>query len=471
MRIPRLHHLILTLVLLPFVSADSDAREEGAAAADAAATTAAAAAAAAAPATVVTLDPLPPPKKKKVVPRRSAMEIARRAGKRALGGGRQGATAGVVQVVSMMWLRTTMNYQYRYGTSTGAAIRELWRQGGVPRFYKGLSFALLQGPLARFGSTAANEAMLAIAAEFGVESSLALSAANLLASLAAGGWRLVIIPIDTCKTVLQVDGQGGFATLVRRVRRGQVGLLYAGALASALATAVGHFPWFGTFNFLNDHVPESSVLATQLFRNAGIGLAASVVSDLTTNWIRVIKTTKQVSTRPDGQPLTYREVLDIVLKQDPSTGTKGHGRLPRTAAEGAAGLSRGRAVRSLLFRGLGTRVLANGAQSMVFTVCWRYLRERAENSRRAAAAAATNDDTTAASAATAEEEEGTVILEAKPEEADDEQQGVAGGEESEGGMVPVAEEAVAAEGSDEASDAAAGDEIGAETNASASGLV
>ena len=38
-------------------------------------------------------------------------------------------------------------------------------------------------------------------------------------------------------------------------------------------------------------------------------------------------------------------------------------------------------------------------------------------------------------------------------------------------MVPVAEEAVAAEGSDEASDAAAGDEIGAETNASASGLV
>ena len=37
MRIPRLHHLILTLVLLPFVSADSDAREEGAAAADAAA--------------------------------------------------------------------------------------------------------------------------------------------------------------------------------------------------------------------------------------------------------------------------------------------------------------------------------------------------------------------------------------------------------------------------------------------------
>ena len=162
MRIPRLHHLILTLVLLPFVSADSDAREEGAAAADAAATAAAAAAAAAAPATVVTLDPLPPPKKKKVVPRRSAMEIARRAGKRALGGGRQGATAGVVQVVSMMWLRTTMNYQYRYGTGTKEAMSTLWKQGGIGRFYQGLPYAIMQAPLSRFGDTAANTGVLAL---------------------------------------------------------------------------------------------------------------------------------------------------------------------------------------------------------------------------------------------------------------------------------------------------------------------
>lgn len=41
-----------------------------------------------------------------------------------------------VQVGSLMWLRTTMNYQYRHGTDTRTAIRHLYRQGGIPRFYQ-----------------------------------------------------------------------------------------------------------------------------------------------------------------------------------------------------------------------------------------------------------------------------------------------------------------------------------------------
>ena len=30
----------------------------------------------------------------------------------------------------------------------------------------------------------------------------------------------------------------------------------------------------------------------------------------------------------------------------------------------------------LLFRGLGTKLLSNGLQAMLFTVCWRYLEEK-----------------------------------------------------------------------------------------------
>ena len=40
-------------------------------------------------------------------------EIMKKAGKKALGGGISGLIAGVIQVVTLMWLRTTMNYQYR----------------------------------------------------------------------------------------------------------------------------------------------------------------------------------------------------------------------------------------------------------------------------------------------------------------------------------------------------------------------
>ena len=66
----------------------------------------------------------------------------------------------LLQVGTLMWMRTTMNYQYRHGTTTAVALRTLWKQGGVRRLYRGVGPALLQGPLARFGDTAANEFVL-----------------------------------------------------------------------------------------------------------------------------------------------------------------------------------------------------------------------------------------------------------------------------------------------------------------------
>ena len=83
---------------------------------------------------------------------------------KALAGGTSGFVAGVIQVLTLMWLRTTVNYQYRYGVSMMIAIRELYRQGGIKRFYRGLPYAIIQGPLARFGGIAANDASIVFAA-------------------------------------------------------------------------------------------------------------------------------------------------------------------------------------------------------------------------------------------------------------------------------------------------------------------
>jgi hypothetical protein len=133
---------------------------------------------------------------------------------RALGGGIPGALAGVIQVVTLCWLRTG-------GHDCGRAWHEPWEaslaaepvrllgshelpvslravhegrhecplqegpldlalcapccrhasvtlvalggaQGGFWRFYEGVGFALLQGPLSRFGSTAANDGIIAL---------------------------------------------------------------------------------------------------------------------------------------------------------------------------------------------------------------------------------------------------------------------------------------------------------------------
>merc|ERR1719163_2117278 len=86
--------------------------------------------------------------------------ISLAAGK-ALSGGMAGACATVLQVSTLMWMRTTMNYQYRYGTSTMTALKTLYAEGGIPRFYRGLLPALFQGPLSRFGDTAANTGIIA----------------------------------------------------------------------------------------------------------------------------------------------------------------------------------------------------------------------------------------------------------------------------------------------------------------------
>merc|ERR1719453_118526 len=99
-----------------------------------------------------------------------------------------------------------MNYQYRNGGSTGEAMQALYAEGGVRRFYRGVSFALFQTPLSRFGDTAANSGMLALLAT----SDLPMSVRTAFASAVAATWRMGLTPIDTMKTTLQVRGADGY---------------------------------------------------------------------------------------------------------------------------------------------------------------------------------------------------------------------------------------------------------------------
>ena len=90
--------------------------------------------------------------------------LLREASRKALGGGVAGALAMVVQVLTLMWMRTTINFQHAKGLSTGEAMTALYAQGGLPRFYQGIWAALLQAPISRFGDTASNAGMLAVLA-------------------------------------------------------------------------------------------------------------------------------------------------------------------------------------------------------------------------------------------------------------------------------------------------------------------
>eukprot|EP01134_Creolimax_fragrantissima_P004502 CFRG4502T1 len=281
-------------------------------------------------------------------PKKSLQEILSAAGKRALGGGFPGAAAMGIQVTSLMWLRTTMNYQYRYGTTTTEAFKHLYKEGGIRRFYRGYGPALFQGPLSRFGDTAANSGVLALLDSYESTASLPVSVKTIAASATAALWRINLMPIDTLKTTLQVEGHKGMGLLRTKFKAGGIRVLYSGAIAASTATFVGHYPWFFTFNFLQEKIPmpEKDETLKKLGRNAAIGFCASVVSDTCSNSIRVVKTTKQTS----AVSLSYSESVRMVIKQDGVVGLFG--------------------------RGLQTRIIANALQGMMFSVLWKALEEQ-----------------------------------------------------------------------------------------------
>ena len=128
--------------------------------------------------------------------------ILKKAARRAGEGGLAGAAAMGINVCSLMWIRTAINYQYRYGTTTTDAFKKLYADGGIPRFYRRLLPALVQGPLSRFGDTAANTGVLAALDAFESTAKLPVAMKTVAASFGAGAFRILLMPIDTFKTTM-----------------------------------------------------------------------------------------------------------------------------------------------------------------------------------------------------------------------------------------------------------------------------
>jgi len=128
---------------------------------------------------------------------KSFREILSLASGKALRGGLPGAAAMGIQVTTLLWLRTTMNYQYRHGLSTGAALRTLYAEGGVRRFYRGFAPALVQAPMSRFGDTAANAGVISLLDSYETTENLPVIAKTSAASAAAAGFRIFLMPVGT----------------------------------------------------------------------------------------------------------------------------------------------------------------------------------------------------------------------------------------------------------------------------------
>ena len=229
-----------------------------------------------------------------------------------------------------MWMRTIMNYQYWNGGRLKEVASKLYSEGGVWRFYRGYSVALVQGPLSWFGDTFSNKLTLEVLNNNPLTQDLSISLKTLSASIMAALFRITLTPVDTIKTILQVEGKQGIDILRNKIKTRGPQVLYYGSIATSTATFMGHYPWFYTFNKLNTVIPEYDTKTKNLLRRAGIGFVCSIVSDSISNSMRVIKTTKQTH----HLTLSYPDVVKEIIAKD--------------------------GVLGLFGRGLSTRILTNG---------------------------------------------------------------------------------------------------------------
>lgn len=262
---------------------------------------------------------------------------------KALGGGLTGSAAMVIQVTSLMWLRTIMNYQYKYGFSMKEVAKKLYNEGGILRFYRGYFAALAIGPLSRFGDTAANT----FALEYLKNTNIKLRYQTMLGSILASCNRIFLMPLDALKTSLQVDGVKGIINLKQKIKDHGFKILFNGTIASFSATFVGNYPFFLVYNELNHKLPKyNDILYKKLLRNAFIGFSSAVVSDSISNSLRVLKTKKQTY----HEHISYLQAFQKIIEVDGYLGLFG--------------------------RGLKTRVLTNGIQGIIFVVLWNLFQER-----------------------------------------------------------------------------------------------
>lgn len=274
--------------------------------------------------------------------------LTRRAISAAFRGGVAGFVAMALQVVTLIWLRTVVNYQYRHTVGIAEAFRILYREGGIRRFYQGTAFALLMGPISRFGDTAANEGVKHLFEGTKVKVGLI----TFCASCAAAFWRILLTPLDLLKTNLQVLGPEGLHRTLERARLYGISTLYSGALGNYGANIVGHYSWFFVNNKLETMVPEK--YATKNTRRALIGTCSALTSDIISNGIRVIKTYKQTS----DTPISYREaVAELVLDS-------GFG---------------------FVYRGLQMKLVCSILSSILFSIVWKSTMDRMKSKQQASA--------------------------------------------------------------------------------------
>lgn len=265
--------------------------------------------------------------------------------KESLKSGIGGFKAKTIQIISLNWLKTIMNYQNNNGTSFKKTIKILYKEGGIKRFFLGITPSLIQGPIIRFGDTFCNEIIL----DLMEKSNKSIFIKTFISSSTACLFRILMNPLHNFKIIYQIEGKNAKKIIKEKIKKNGFISLYQGSFGNGFLNLISSYPWFAVHNFLNNYIPQFNNNQFNLLREAYIGFTSSFVSDCLTNSLRVVKTKKHI----DKDNKSYYEIYNEIINKD--------------------------GIKQLMFRGLETRILINGIQGLTFNVLWKYFKLNKKN--------------------------------------------------------------------------------------------
>ena len=249
-----------------------------------------------------------------------------------------GMGAGIIQSGSLCWLRTINKNQYYHGTSFITTFNNLYKDGKLYRFFRGNSYLMLDVGFCRFGDSYIYSY---IKHNF---SNTSLYTQSILIGTLSTPYKLALTPLDTLSTNYHIYGKKAHTTIAHHVNIYGYHYLFSGGSTILTLNLLSNTVWFYTYMYLDiafKPLYKDSTTTTNIYLYGIQGLLASVMSDITTNPIRVLKTYKQTH----ATNISYIDgIKDIVNKTN---------------------------ITNFFIRGLSSRLFIHGIQSSLFVILWK----------------------------------------------------------------------------------------------------
>ena len=159
----------------------------------------------------------------------------------------------------------------------------------------------------------------------------------LCSGLSSSVMKIISMPFDTVSNIYQIHGKSA-TNIIKNQYKNETHFFYRGTIAHMTITTIGSTAWLYTYSILQD----LDLIFSKNINNAIIGAGASIVSDITVNPIRIIKTYKQ----SNSKYISYKDILKYIIEKD-------------------------RDLFKTYFRGFGLRMTLNAFNSSLFVVLWK----------------------------------------------------------------------------------------------------